>query len=94
MKKKRLVASSVVKKEAAIRELPLGLTDFADIRQNGHYYADKTEFLYEIAIRPDPFFLARPQGFGKTLLVNTLECLLRGQRELFKALWIDQSDYP
>ncbi|MDR1871464.1 MAG: AAA family ATPase [Deltaproteobacteria bacterium] len=94
MRKKDTTDSSVVKKEAAIRALPLGLTDFANIRQNGHYYADKTKFLYEIAILPDPFFLARPQGFGKTLLVSSLERLLLGQREFFKGLWIDQSDYP
>jgi hypothetical protein len=39
----------------------------------GAYYADKTRFLYEIAIPPDPFFLDRPPGFGKNILVSSLE---------------------
>ncbi|MDR1872408.1 MAG: AAA family ATPase, partial [Deltaproteobacteria bacterium] len=75
------------------RKIRLGAVKFADIRQKGSYYADKTEFLYQIAIDPDPFFLSRPRRFGKTLLVSTLQCLLEGRRELFKGLWIDQSDY-
>ncbi|MDR1870380.1 MAG: AAA family ATPase, partial [Deltaproteobacteria bacterium] len=83
----------VVKNDQAVRILRLGATDFADIRQNGDYYADKTKFLYEIAKRSDPFFLARPRRFGKSLLLNTLDCILRGKRELFEGLWIDQSNY-
>ncbi|MDR1872948.1 MAG: AAA family ATPase, partial [Deltaproteobacteria bacterium] len=83
----------VVKNDKAMREIPLGTTDFSDIRENGDYYADKTKFLYEIVKRPRPFFLSRPRRFGKSLLVNTLECILEGKRELFKGLWIDQSDY-
>ncbi|MDR1873324.1 MAG: AAA family ATPase, partial [Deltaproteobacteria bacterium] len=83
----------VVKNDQAVRRLRLGATDFADIRQNGDFYADKTQFLYEIVIRSDPFFLSRPRRFGKSLLVNTLACILEGKRELFKGLWIDQSDY-
>ncbi|MDR1871281.1 MAG: AAA family ATPase, partial [Deltaproteobacteria bacterium] len=90
---KDATTSIVVKNDKAVRRLRIGATDFANIRQNGNFYADKTKFLYEIAILPDPFFLSRPRRFGKTLLVNTLECILRGRRHLFKGLWIDQSDY-
>jgi hypothetical protein len=87
------VDSRAVKKGATERVSPVGGTDFAIIRQNGDYYEDKTEFLYHIAKRPYPFFLARPRQFGKTLLVDTLERILEGRRDLFKGLWIDQSDY-
>jgi hypothetical protein len=38
-------------------------------------------------------FLSRPRRFGKTLLLFTLEELFSGNRESFKGLWIDQSDY-
>ncbi|MDR1608329.1 MAG: AAA family ATPase, partial [Deltaproteobacteria bacterium] len=34
-----------------------------------------------------------PRRFGKSLLVSSLAAILRGQRELFKGLWIDGSDY-
>jgi hypothetical protein len=76
-----------------MRQLRIGTTNFQSIRKNGDYYADKTEFLYKLVNRPDPYFLSRPRRFGKTLLVDTLMCILRGQRELFKGLWIDGADY-
>jgi hypothetical protein len=73
--------------------LPVGIADFAKIRQGGYYYADKTRFLYELVKRSTPYLLTRPRRFGKTLLVTTLEDLLRGRRELFEGLWIGDSDY-
>jgi hypothetical protein len=76
-----------------MKKLRIGTTNFEDIRLCGDYYADKTKFLYQIVRRRDPFFLSRPRRFGKTLLVNTLEHILLGHRELFKGLWIDGSDY-
>jgi hypothetical protein len=37
--------------------------------------------------------LSRPRRFGKTLLLDTIRELFQGDRELFKGLWIDKSDY-
>jgi hypothetical protein len=76
-----------------MKPLPLGITDFAEIRQYGCFYADKTRLLYELVRRPAPYFLSRPRRFGKSLVVNALEYILRGRRDLFKGLWIDGSDY-
>ena len=39
------------------------------------------------------FFISRPRRFGKSLMISTLECLFRGERELFKGLAIDKMDY-
>jgi hypothetical protein len=39
-------------------------------------------------------FLSRPRRFGKTLLIRTVEELFRGDRELFRGLWIETSDFP
>ncbi|MDR1871465.1 MAG: ATP-binding protein [Deltaproteobacteria bacterium] len=93
MEKKDSTDSIAVKNDAAMREIPLGAFGFVDIRRYGDYYIDKTKFLYEIVKRPRPFFLSRPRRFGKTLLLDTLECILSGQQDLFKGLWIGQSDY-
>jgi hypothetical protein len=73
--------------------LPVGIADFAEIRQGGYHYADKTKFIYELIKTRIPYLLTRPRRFGKTLLVSTLENLLRGRRELFEGLWIGDSDY-
>lgn len=57
-------------------------------------YVDKTRYLYEL-VRPGTgiHFLARPRRFGKSLMISTLEEIFLGNRELFKGLWIDSSDY-
>ena len=39
------------------------------------------------------WFLSRPRRFGKSLLISTLEELFQGNRDLFRGLWIDRSDY-
>ncbi|MFM7457640.1 MAG: AAA family ATPase, partial [bacterium] len=36
---------------------------------------------------------SRPRRFGKSLLVSTLEAIFKNERELFKGLWLDSSDY-
>ncbi|MDR2142173.1 MAG: AAA family ATPase, partial [Deltaproteobacteria bacterium] len=76
-----------------MKKLPLGLASFAEIRRRGCVYADKTEFIHNLINEGNPFFLSRPRRFGKSLLVSTLEAILRGRRELFQGLWIDSSDY-
>ncbi len=43
---------------------------------------------------PEPYyFLARPRRFGKSLLCTTLREIFLGNKELFKGLWIEQSDW-
>ncbi|MCX8084258.1 MAG: AAA family ATPase [Calditerrivibrio sp.] len=37
--------------------------------------------------------LSRPHRFGKSLLVSTLEQVFKGNKDLFKGLWIYESDY-
>lgn len=74
-------------------KLPIGIQDFEKIVTNGLTYVDKTELIYQLATRYDPYFLSRPRRFGKSLLVSTLYALFSGRRDLFKGLWIDQSDW-
>jgi hypothetical protein len=76
-----------------MRPIISGIADFQRLRAMGVPYADKTGLLYNLAMEEGTYFLSRPRRFGKTLLVSTLECILRGRRELFKGLWIDGSDY-
>jgi hypothetical protein len=71
-------------------KLPVGIDDFKIIRRENLFYADKTELLHQLAGNDiTPFFLSRPRRFGKSLMLNALKAILRGQRELFKGLWID-----
>ena len=69
--------------------------DFRIMREKGYRYVDKTALLYSLVTRyGDAFyFISRPEHFGKSLMLSTLECLFRGERELFKGLAIDKMDY-
>ena len=72
-----------------------GTYDFRVMREDGYRYVDKTALLYPLVTRGRDsfFFISRPRRFGKSLMLSTLECLFRGERELFKGLAIDQMDY-
>ena len=72
-----------------------GTYDFRNMRKDGYLYVDKTALLYPLVTRgmDSFFFISRPRRFGKSLMLSTLECLFRGERELFKGLAIDKMDY-
>ena len=55
--------------------IPVGISDFAEIRQNGYYYVDKTGLIAEIlkAQAVKVTLITRPRRFGKTLGMSTLE---------------------
>ena len=64
---------------------------FADIRQGGFVYVDKTAILKTLAEGSlgKQFFVARPRRFGKSLAISTFQCLFEGRRDLFKGLAIE-----
>lgn len=72
---------------------PIGIQTFAEIRENGYLYVDKTEFIHELVSSGKYYFLSRPRRFGKSLLVSTVESFFRGRRELFKGLAIGSRDW-
>ncbi|MFN8490988.1 MAG: AAA family ATPase [Caldilineaceae bacterium] len=67
---------------------------FRHIIEGGFLYVDKTQYLYELVHRSiGIYFLARPRRFGKSLMISTLEEIFLGNKELFRDLWIYDSDY-
>ena len=66
------------------RTLPLGIQSFGPMRQDGHYYVDKTPHIERLVRRASRYFLSRPRRFGKSLLIDTLAELFRGSEELFR----------
>jgi hypothetical protein len=67
---------------------------FREVIRENCIYADKTKYIYDMIKLSKCCFLSRPRRFGKTLLLRTVEELFRGDRELFRGLWIDTSDFP
>ncbi len=72
------------------RRYPIGQQNFRILREKNSIYVDKTYFLEKIVNNSAQYwFLARPRRFGKSLFLSTLEYFYRGDREIFKGLYID-----
>lgn len=76
-----------------MKNLPVGVSNFEKIIKNDCTYVDKTEILYKLIQRPSFCFLSRPRRFGKSLTCSTLEAIFQGKKELFKGLYISQTNY-
>ncbi len=74
-------------------KFPIGIQDFESIITDGYTYIDKTRLIYQLITMGKPYFLSRPRRFGKSLLISTLHSLFSGRHDLFKGLWIDQSEW-
>ena len=72
-----------------IAQLPIGLQTFAEVREGGLAYVDKTAYALKLANEGKMYFLARPRRFGKSLFLDTLRNLFEGKRELFQGLHAD-----
>lgn len=54
--------------------IPVGISDFKKIRENGYYYVDKTGLIFEL-VKEEPAevtLITRPRRFGKTLGMSML----------------------
>ena len=69
---------------------PIGIQNFAKVRQDNYVYVDKTALIYQLADRGSYYFLSRPRRFGKSLLVSTMAAYFSGQKELFHGLALEQ----
>ena len=74
------------------RKLPIGVQSFKDLREKGFLYVDKTEYLFRLANSSKVYFLSRPRRFGKSLFLSTLAAYFRGQKELFKSLYLEKAE--
>jgi hypothetical protein len=72
-----------------MRKLPIGISDFEKLREENFIYVDKTKYIYKLITEGGGYyFLSRPRRFGKSLLISTLEYLFKGEKKLFKGLYI------
>jgi hypothetical protein len=72
------------------RKLPIGVQDFASIREDGYLYIDKTAHIEKLLSSGKPYFLARPRRFGKSLFLSTLKYYFMGRKDLFQGLTVDK----
>ena len=82
-----------------IKKLPIGISTFKDIIEEGYVYIDKTLFVKKLVDKGRYYFLSRPRRFGKSLFLDTLKAAFEGRKELFYGLflqnnWNWQEKYP
>jgi hypothetical protein len=87
-------------------KLPIGLSDFKEVREESYYYVDKSLLIQEIINRSSKvILLPRPRRFGKTLNLSMLRYFFEKREDslayLFKGLAIEreaemqhQGQYP
>lgn len=86
--------------EMITRKLPAGIQFFSIIRKDGYLYVDKTDLVWQLTHSGDLYnYLSRPRRFGKSLLIDTLQCYFEGKKELFDGLKImeleeEWTEYP
>ena len=72
--------------------MPIGIDDFAEVREKGYYFVDKTGFLRKLIMHPAQATLfTRPRRFGKTMMLSMLKSFLEinhaeEHRKLFEGL--------
>lgn len=76
------------------KKLPIGIQDLEKILEGEYVYVDKTRFVQRL-IESDAhyYFISRPRRFGKSLFINTLKEVFKGNKELFKGCHIYESSY-
>ena len=58
-----------------MQRLPIGLSNYQELRMDNYYFVDKSEFISEIINENNKVILiTRPRRFGKTLNLSMLEC--------------------
>ncbi len=74
-----------------LRDLPIGVQSFHDLRQRGFVYVDKTQYISSL-VRGKHYFLSRPRRFGKSLFLSTLQAYFEGRKDLFEGLALEQAE--
>ena len=76
--------------------IPVGVSDFTEIRKNGYYYIDKSGLIKDIlkTASTKVTLITRPRRFGKTLAVSMLDSyfdIRKDSKQLFDGLEISQN---
>ena len=82
-----------------MKKIPYGMTNFADIIRENHYYVDKTAYIQKVEDAHKYFFFIRPRRFGKTLFMEMLKTyydlnLKDKWQELFGSLYVGSHPTP
>ena len=78
-----------------VKLIPYGICDFKQVRHEGKYFVDKTQYLPQLEVSGNFLLLTRPRRFGKSIFLSMLKAyydLMEADQwdELFGGLWIHE----
>lgn len=76
-----------------MKKLPIGIQSVREILEEKQLYVDKTGFALNLIESEKHYFMSRPRRFGKSLFLNTLQEIFKGNKELFEGLKIYGAGY-
>lgn len=76
-----------------MKKLPIGIQSIRELLMEDHVYVDKTAYAKDLIENGKHYFLCCPRRFGKSLFLDTLSEISKGDKELFKECKIYLSDY-
>ena len=76
-----------------MKKLPIGIQNIREILEENYIYVDKTGFALRLISQGKHYFMSRPRRFGKSLFLNTLEEIFKGNKKLFTECAIYKSNY-
>ena len=84
---------------AAVKNIPYGVANFEQLRNENLYYVDKTMYLPLLENMSNYLFLIRPRRFGKSVFVSMMQAyydIAKADRfdTLFDGLWIKEHPTP
>ena len=83
----------------SLQPLPLGVSDWAQIRKDQLFLVDKTKALNDLVSCLTKIFISRPHGMGKTLMLSMLADLFAHGDRNFEGMaiyghWRERRTYP
>ena len=81
------------------KRIPYGISNFKQLRREGKYYVDKSEYIKRLEETDNFLFLIRPRRFGKSIFLNMLRAYYDLNEAdafdtLFDGLWIKEHPTP
>eukprot|EP01136_Pigoraptor_vietnamica_P000805 Opistho-1_new@26571 len=76
-----------------MKQLPINVQNLEQLVEENSVYVDKTKLIHRLIQLRRYYFLTRPRRFGKTLLVDTLQGIFQGRKELFRGCYIESTSY-
>ena len=72
-----------------MRNLPIAIQTFSELRSRDCIYIDKTEHIHRLLTTNKAYFFSRPRRFGKSMTLSTIKSIYKGEKHYFEGLWIE-----